>query len=153
MRQASNTTEVLEIVGGLTLAIVAFVLFLVIVFSLAGRKEYEGTDEWDEFNREVVGRFFNIPEEAEIVDASRQIGLMKDDWIVKFRLPDTRNPDEWMQIIVAGKPIEDYKVNEFLYEAGDWYDAIRTGKDGEWDGYRLTFIEADRLYVAEYHWD
>ncbi len=143
----------MAIVGGLTLATLALALCLLAVFSFGGGQEYEGTNEWDEFNSEVVSQLFNIPEEAEIVNASRQTGMMEDDWNVKFRLPDTRNPVEWMQIIVAGKPIEDYKVNEFLYDAGDWYEGVRTGKDGDWDEYRLTFIEADRLYVAEYHWD
>ncbi|MCH8978179.1 MAG: hypothetical protein IH945_02920 [Armatimonadetes bacterium] len=153
MAKANRTTKVLAVIGGIALALIIYGIIGEVFMSTWGTENADTPTKQKEFVEQTASQLFNVPQEAEVLLAERQTGFGTDDWVLRFRLPETKSVTEWMEVLVAGKLIEEYKVNDYLYDAGDWFEDVRTGREGTYDGYRLTYIESEEMYVAEYHWD
>jgi len=96
------------------------------------------SNEWEDFYIE-----FKIPKEAEIVYSKEYIQFpMGFKGIIRFKLPESKKVEEWLQIIAEKSGILKYKKNEFLYlyEENDMI-------------YRLQYFPDKKIYEAEFSWE
>lgn len=96
--------------------------------------------------------FFSLPESATILSGQYQGRLslaLGEDGYVRFTLPNTRTPDQWIAMIAKdalGKHAASARKSATEYDA---YNGA--------EGYRIKFLRIDfrgrRIYEAEAGWD
>ena len=130
----------------LLLLTITIILGLSILFVFKNFKDIEinHLSDFNQFYLEIVSNYFYIPSEAVIITAKEYryfpmgIGI-----VVEFRLPPTKHPIEWIEIIASKSNLDkNWKVNEFLYkyEKDDIY-------------IKLQYQPMKDLYVVEYFWE
>jgi len=126
--------------------IILIILSLSILFTLKSFKDIE-IDHLLDFNQFYVNKvsnYFYIPSEAVIVMAKEYFYFpMGYGIIVKFRLPPTKYPTEWIEIIASKSNLDkNWKINKFLYkyEKNDIY-------------IKLQYLPTEDLYIVEYYWE
>ncbi len=74
--------------------------------------------DWDHFYATTVREFgFTLPEDVAVVEAMEiSQWPMGQQYTVRFRLPETRKPDEWVRFIAERGPTP-LKRHALLYEA------------------------------------
>lgn len=127
--------------------IVAFILFLHVYLLLCMRLitdiEIDHLSDWRKFYISEVSRYFYIPQEAKVIFAKEYYRFpMGYEIIVKFHLPPTKSPEEWIKVITQKSGyISKYRVNKLLYE------------EQKEDIYRgIQYLSKEGLYVAKYSW-
>ena len=122
----------LAVVGGLTL--------LIWISWLVKDDVIDHRNDWPAYYASTVSNDFYIPESAEIVTAEDWSGFpMNRGHTVRFKLADTKTPEEWMIELVDKSPILDRedRAARYIYELPGVY-------------YRLEYIPHEELYKA-YH--
>lgn len=128
---------------------IVYVLFVsmplllhLIFFLIFADTEIDHRSDWHEFYTSTVSHHFYIPQEAEIVFAKEYYSFpMGYGIIVKFCLPSTKSPKEWIDIIAQKSGFTSKcKINELLYEEIGVYRKIQ-------------YLPKEDLYVVEYHFD
>jgi len=131
------TGAVVAVTGGVTL--------LVLAFSLLGCDRTSNRKwDWPNYNRETVSRYFKLPEETQVLSAVHtDTAIMGERFVVRFRLPDTRTPEEWLRVIATESRFpRTYHKSRFVYDCG-----------GNCDLTRLEYHPADGVYEACGGWD
>ena len=124
----------------MTVVITLFVWIGSQVVGIFREEEVNYTKSWDSFNKSKVSRYFCIPREAVIIEATETSQVMGYSVSVRFKLPATRSPKEWIEIIARRSGIDAYKKNDYLYDGGR-------------DVYTIEYLPAQELYEAVYQWD
>jgi RHS repeat-associated protein len=122
------------------------ILSLSIFFALKSFKDIE-IDHLSDFNQfyiKTVSNYFYIPSEAVIIIAKEYIYFpMGFGIVVKFHLPPTKHPTEWIEIIASKSNLDkNWKINKFLYkyEKDDIY-------------IKLQYLPTEDSYIVEYYWE
>ncbi|MEM0503201.1 MAG: hypothetical protein QXT58_00665 [Archaeoglobaceae archaeon] len=99
--------------------------------------------DWHKFYTNEVSYYFYIPQEAKIVFAKEYIHFpMGSSVVIKFYLPSTKLPKEWIEIIAQKSGLTSrYRINELLYE------------EERGDYRRIQYLPEEDLYIVEYGWD
>lgn len=126
---------------GVAVSLPIFLASLPLLIFSCGPTRTDTTDQWrTTFREEALD--FQIPPEATLVSAEkRKDVLMGGGYIVVFRLPNTKQPVQWLEQIAA-------KSNGLL--------ACRKSKlmfDCRDDIRRLEYIPDRNVFEAEYMWD
>ncbi len=134
-----------RIVIGLVLISVASLTVYLALNTWAFRdRTISHTSDWDHFNATTVREYgFALPEDVAVVEATEiSQWPMGQQYTVRFRLPETRKPDEWVRSIAERGPVP-VRHHALLYEA----DPKRS------DYRKVEYLPAAGLYEIQFGWD
>ena len=126
---------------GAGLLLVPLAMGLLLAWAAQGTRTSHLRD-WPAFYRTEVSRHFKLPDEAHVVHAEEYHPFpMGQEVRVRFRLPATREPAEWVKHIANSSGIGDrFRRDPLLY-------------DGPGDYNTVSYDPATRLYEVLYGWD
>jgi len=112
---------------------------------LTAEKTIDKTTDWQAFNRDTVAHYVILPDEVALVSAKyTDRWYLGEYWVVEFRLPNTRAPENWLATIAAEQT--GYVVTQ---EAG-----LLSGRSptGGWT-WKVEYHAGSRSYIASGGWD
>jgi hypothetical protein len=142
MRAFNGNIQVLGIT--ISAAILAGAVLLAPVLWNIQDKTTDKTSNWATFNRKTVAKYMTLPAEVQVVRVSHTAtAIMGEHWSVKFRLPGTKLPEEWLGHIAAkqGK-YQPKRLNRYEIDGRPRYDT-----------WRVQYYPNNNVYVAEGGWD
>lgn len=117
-----------------------FLMVGAVMYGLAPRTS-DVTHLWRPSFREKTANHFWIPPESELVYAEeRTEPIMGGGFLVRFILPNTKKPKEWLTEIAEKSELMAYKKSEWMFDAGD-------------DVRRAEYIPEKRVFEVEWMWD
>lgn len=125
-----------------TLTLSIYIVLLIFTYLITDT-EIDHLSNWREFYINKVSHYFYIPQEAKIVFAKEYYRFpMGYKIIVKFHLPPTKSPEEWIKVIAQKSGfISKHRIDKLLYkeQKGDICREIR-------------YLPKRDLYVVIYSW-
>lgn len=114
------------------------------VWDVISDKTTNRTDDWANFNRKAVSKYMSLPPEAQVTSAEHTLtAIMGERWIVQFRLPTNRSPEEWLaRIAEASGKRASFRRTALYYDGYPTYDL-----------WRLEYHAVDGSYSARGGWD
>ena len=96
--------------------------------------------------------YFSIPDEAQITSGMSTGGWLGRTADVKFRLPKTKSPEQWLAEIAEASGLAEYREHKYAYDAGR-KACERSGREKKLNTYRLEYTPSTDGYSATWGWD
>lgn len=90
---------------------------------------------------ERLRKQFHLPTEAKVILAEETTDFpMGGGEKVRFTLPNTKTPGEWLGLMAARRGIANYPDGPYRYDSRDDVNSVE-------------YFPESQFYEAEYHWD